>query len=175
MKIKYLYLILLCIISLNLFSEEKIEVKEEDVSNIIFEIDLSKQDIYNKCITWIASGFEDKEAKFAKYKTVVFDIELKDKEIGKIASKGNFEVPCGLGSYPCEFTMIIEIKDKKYRIQYNTIYIIIDKSSNESKRLESKRSVDSKSWRFLKPVIFEKFKRMNEDLFNFVKSKEEDW
>lgn len=77
------------------------------------EINLTKDEIYDSALEWIAQTFVDSKAV----------IELKDKDNGKIIGKGmtSFTSSNRLASsnIPCRFTLIVEAKDNKYRTTYN--------------------------------------------------------
>ncbi len=79
----------------------------------IHEINLNKNEIFDRSLEWVAQTFNDSKAV----------IELKDKETGKIIGKGisSFIVNSGLASVPipCKFTLKLEAKDNKYRATYD--------------------------------------------------------
>lgn len=107
--------------------------QEERIFRQIHEVKLTKNEIFSKCLEWMAQTFVDS-------KDVV---ELKDKETGKIIGKGitNF-VAGGIASIPCRFTIIIEIKEYKYRATYKNFIGLFGKYSNNPMPLEHKTYID---------------------------------
>jgi hypothetical protein len=85
-----------------------VPTEERQLQNVT-EINLSKNEIFDKTLEWMAQSFTDSKAV----------IELKDKENGKIIGKGMTSFTNVVANIPCRFTMIVEIKDNKYRTTYN--------------------------------------------------------
>ena len=75
----------------------------------VHEVTLSKNEIYERSVEWMARTFVASEQVF----------ELRDKENGKIIGKGMTEFYNGEMPTPCRFTMMIEVKDNKYRVTYS--------------------------------------------------------
>ena len=74
------------------------------------EINLNKNEIFDKTMEWIAQSFRDSKEV----------IQLKDRENGKIIGKGMTHfMSGGIARVPVRFTLIVEIKDNKYRTTYN--------------------------------------------------------
>lgn len=70
---------------------------------------ISKDEIYTNTLSWLAENFVDSKSV----------IQLKDKENGKIIVKGMTDfLNMGVASIPTRFTMIIDIKDEKARVEY---------------------------------------------------------
>jgi hypothetical protein len=77
---------------------------------------LTKDQLYTKAKLWIANTFKDSKSV----------IEIDDKENGQIVGKGNFVVNYTYALTPStcrfNFTVRIDLKDNKYRLQlYNII------------------------------------------------------
>lgn len=82
----------------------------------VSENNLSKNDIYNGTLLWLAETFKSSKSV----------IELKDKELGKII--GNIALDLNidrLGIWPVyqtyEFSLKIDIKDNKYRLTFTNV------------------------------------------------------
>jgi hypothetical protein len=91
----------------------KITPVEERQVQKIHEINLSKDKIYDASLEWMARTFNDSKAV----------IEIKDKENGKIVGKGVTDsIDTMNNPLQCVYTMVIEIKDNKYRTTYNNFY-----------------------------------------------------
>jgi hypothetical protein len=128
----------------------------------VHEIDLTKNEIYDMSLEWIARTFFDSKEV----------IELKDKENGKIIAKGitGFRGKTGWFSAntPCRFTIIIEAKDNKYRATYTNFIGLWGESQSRPEPLEQKEYVDA---------VKAKLTRLDDDLHAYlVKSKSKtDW
>lgn len=104
---------------------QKIVPIEERQVQVVHEVNLTKNQIFDKTLEWVAVTFTDSNVV----------IEIKDRDGGKIVGKGvtdytNVNVPWA--PYYCSFTFIIDIKDKKYRVMYNNFvdsYYIIQSVS----------------------------------------------
>ena len=75
----------------------------------VHAIDLTKNEIYDMSLEWMAQTLTDYCEVF----------ELKDTDNGKIIGKGNRSVWYGKVSWgwdiiPCRYTMIVEAKDNTY-------------------------------------------------------------
>lgn len=131
---------------------------EERSLQKVHEIKLSKNEIYDRALEWMAQTFVDSKAV----------IELKDKENGKIIGKGmsSFNVDSGLilVPIPCRFTLILEAKDNKYRTTYDNFTGMWGKYHNEPIPLKHKPHIDS-----IKNVMIELDKSLY-DYLNKAKS-----
>ncbi len=79
---------------------------EEQYYQKVFEVDLSKQKIYEETLQWMAESFVSSKAV----------IEYKNEKEGTIIGNGAVEIrPVGYVGY-LGYTLKIEIKDKKYRV-----------------------------------------------------------
>ena len=100
-------LVILCL----LMSFSVYSTAEEEYFKKVYEVDMSKNDIYYNILQWMAENFNSSKAV----------IEYKDREQGKIIGKTilmyNQNPFPFLEATPCETTITIDIKDKKYRIK----------------------------------------------------------
>jgi hypothetical protein len=129
---------------------------EERVVQQVHEVDLTKDQIFSKCLEWMAQSFVDSKEV----------IELKDKENGKIIGKGVTDfMRAGVVSIPCRFTMIVEIKDSKYRTTYKNF---IGLYREQSVPLEHKGDIDQ---------VKESLLVFDRDLYVYLTSskKADDW
>lgn len=79
------------------------------------EINLNKNEIFDKTMECIAQSFRDSKEV----------IQLTDRENGKIIVKGvTHFISGGIAHVPVRFTLIVEIKDSKYRTTYNNFAAI---------------------------------------------------
>jgi len=97
---------------------QKIVPIEERQVQTVHEVNMSKDKIFDKILEWMAVTFTDSKAV----------IEIKDKENGKIVGKGvgdyiDPNVPWSPRKFG--YTIIIDIKDKKYRATYNNFFDVI--------------------------------------------------
>lgn len=70
---------------------------------------LDKNTIFNKSLEWIAISFPG----FTQ------SIEMKNKDSGRIVGKGLTEFYNGHNPVSCRFSILVEVKDKKYRVTYS--------------------------------------------------------
>jgi hypothetical protein len=77
----------------------------DEMTSDVIDINMSKADIYNKTLQWIASAFVSSKHV----------IELKDRSQGVIVGNGITYVTWQLLSFEMHFTIRIDIKDQKYR------------------------------------------------------------
>jgi hypothetical protein len=109
MKSSKYFIWLLCLIPallLGCAGQQQAPAKEQNYQKV-FEVDLSKHEIYEKTLQWMAESFVSSKAV----------IEYKNEEEGIIIGNGAVEMHVaaiykGLVGY----TLKIEIKDKKYRV-----------------------------------------------------------
>ncbi len=112
------------IISTNdLFTNDTHITKSDDQRiTLIYEVEMNQKQIYDKLIEWIAVNYINSKSV----------IQNKDPDNGQIIGKGviyyKYDFIFGI-QYPSEYTMIIDIKDNKYRIQYNN-YTFLSRNSN---------------------------------------------
>jgi hypothetical protein len=113
---KTILLLILYVITLNCYSqalptrEGKVFYEQVDTATG------TKAELYQKAKLWFANAFKDSKSV----------IQVDDKDNGQIVGKGNFDVPYKYGvntSAQCNFTVKIDVKDNKYRLQiYNINY-----------------------------------------------------
>lgn len=116
--------------------------KDQSQLIIIQEIpDLSKNEIYDKTLLWVASKFVDSKEV----------LEIQDKENGLIVGKGiaMFSLSKSITA-PTRFTMKIDIKDGRYRIKFNNL-IWISETGN-------------------RPLSTVGYKQYNDEVFNYLKT-----
>lgn len=77
----------------------------------------AKTELYQKAKLWFANAFKDS-------KNV---IQVDDKDNGQLVGKGNVFAPVKVMGMPngnyCFFTMKIDVKDSKYRIQFYNLFM----------------------------------------------------
>jgi len=107
---KMLFFLIMISFILSCSSYQKVDTPKREVVKIN-EVDLSKDDIYNRSLQFIAENFKSAKAV----------IEYKDKESGRIIGNGSLMISDGIMQRPASFTMVIDIKEKKYRIIYKNL------------------------------------------------------
>jgi hypothetical protein len=119
----------------------------------VLEIDLTKNEIYDISLEWMARTFFDNKEV----------VELKDKDNGKIIGKGItfFKGKIGLFSadIPCRFTLTVEAKDRKYRTTYNNFVALHGESQSRPIPLVEKAYVDA---------VKAKLTVIDEDLYGYL-------
>ncbi len=120
----------------------------------VHDVDLTKNEIYDVSLEWMARTFFDNREV----------IEITDKENGKIIAKGMilFKGKIGWfsGDMPCRFTLTVEAKDNKYRTTYNNFVALHGESQNRPVPLEEKEYVDA---------VKAKLAVIDEDLYAYLK------
>ena len=133
---------------------------EELVLQKVYEINLSKKEIYQKSLEWLAKTFiSSKEV-----------IELKDEYTGKIIGKGVTEFTNVIAKIPCRYTVTIEAKENRYRVTFDTFVGLSGEYHNNPKpisnEMERKYLTEVKS----------NLDLLANDLFTFLKSdSNDDW
>lgn len=85
---------------------------QERALEMVHEVPLKKDEIFNRSLEWMAKTFVDSKEV----------IELKDKESGKIIGKGIVTFTnMGMATIPCRYTLTIEAKDGKYRASFENL------------------------------------------------------
>jgi len=106
---KKLLLIGLLLLLTSCIHQKIVPIEERQVQTV-HEVNMSKDKIFDKTLEWMAVTFTDSKAV----------IEIKDKENGKIVGKGVASfIRGGIANIQFRFTMVIDIKDKKYRTTYS--------------------------------------------------------
>jgi len=126
---------------------------EERIVQQAHKINLTKDEIFSKCLEWMAQ---------------TFSIEIKDKENGKIIGKGITSFSGGPAIFPCQFSMKVEIKDNRYRATYNNFVGMFGTSRKGPKPLEYKMYIDQ---------VKSKLMTLDNNLYNFltISKKADDW
>ena len=128
----------------------------------VHDIDLTKNEIYDLSLEWMARTFFDNKEV----------IEIKDKENGKIIGKGITMFKGKIGWFsadiPCRFTLILEAKDNKYRTTYNNLVGLYGENQTRPVPLERKEYVDA---------VMAKLALIDEDLYSYLKKSKSntDW
>ncbi len=154
-----------CILSVFVFAScgsMPVAPTEERSMQNVRDIDLTKNEIYDLSLEWVAKTFIDSREV----------IELKDRDNGKIIGKGltSFRGKVGWFSadIPCRFTLIVEAKDNKYRTTYTNFVGLWGESQTRAVPLVEKKYVDA---------VKAKIALLDDDLHGYlVKSKSKtDW
>jgi len=129
-----------CILSVSVFAScasAPIAPIEDRSMQKVHDIDLTKNEIYDMSLEWMARTFFDNKEV----------IEIKDKENGKIIGKGITTFKGKIGWFsaniPCRFTLIVEAKDNKYRTTYNNLVGLYGENQSRPEPLEQKEYVDA--------------------------------
>lgn len=128
----------------------------------VHDIDLTKNEIYDLSLEWMARTFFDSKEV----------IELKDKENGKIIGKGitSFRGKTGWFSAntPCRFTLIVEAKDNKYRTTYTNFVGLWGENQSRLEPVSEKAYVDT---------VKAKLAVIDDDLYGYLKKSKSktDW
>lgn len=82
----------------------------------VYEVSGSKSELYNKSLDWVAQTFNDSKSV----------IQVKDADRGRIIGKGvtNISIMGGMSQRPYGFTMQIDTKDNKARIQFTNLVLM---------------------------------------------------
>ena len=133
---------------------------EELVHQKVYELDLSKKEIYQKSLEWLAKTFiSSKEV-----------IELKDEDSGKIIGKGITEFTNVIVKIPCRYTITIEAKENRYRITFDTFIGLWGEYHNNPKPINNEME------RKYLTEVKNNLDLLAEDLFTYLKSDENnDW
>jgi hypothetical protein len=161
-KITYYFVCILSVISLASCASMPIAPIEDRSMQKVHDIDLTKNQIYDISLEWMARTFFDNKEV----------IEIKDKENGKIIGKGITTFKGKIGWFsaniPCRFTLIVEAKDNKYRTTYNNFVALYGENQTRPEPLEQKEYVDA---------VKAKLTAVDDDLFNYLKKSKSntDW
>lgn len=135
----------------------------------IHKVNLSKDQIHNAVIEWIATTFNDPSSV----------IKMNDKAGGKIIVKGLVDVPVAKDNpsfkSKCEFKAIFSIKENKYKISYRDFivgdhYFFIDSPDTRMALNESLYNATM----YNIPIVL---MRMDDSLFEVIKQykKSDNW
>jgi hypothetical protein len=153
------FLCVLSVIALASCASVPVAPVEDRSMQYVHDIDLTKNEIYDISLEWMARTFFDTREV----------IELKDKENGKIIGKGITFFRGKIGWFsadiPCRFTMIIEAKDNKYRATYNNFVGLYGENYSRPEPLEQKKYVDA---------VKAKLAAIDDDLYSYLKKSRSD-
>lgn len=118
---------------------------------VVKDIQMSKNEIYNNAILWLAESFKWSKAV----------IDLKDREIGTIAANSSVIVKIYFGvSLSAKFKMKIDIKENKYRLKFFDV-IIVNDDGTEKPIEQTKRE-------YLEPKVLSKFYEISANLESYL-------
>ena len=127
---------------------------EDQSMQKVHSIALTKNEIYDISLEWMAQLLTDYSEVF----------ELKDKDNGKIIGKGivSFygKVTWGWQIIPCRVTMIVEAKDNTYRTTYTNFIGLWGRDYRKPKPLEKKENYDA---------LKAKLAVIDDGLYNYLK------
>ncbi len=131
---------------------------EEQTFQEIHEITLSKDAIFEKSLEWMTQTLADSKQV----------IELQDKKNGKIIGKGMTTFYNGDTPTPCRFTMMIEVKDNKYRVTYSNFIGMWGAARNLPRPLWHAGHIEQ---------VKAKLKELDTSLYSYISKKEngKDW
>jgi hypothetical protein len=146
------------LLALSACANLKVVPPEERQLQKVHEINMTKNEIFDKTLEWMAQSFTDSKAV----------IELKDKENGKIIGKGVTTFTNVVAVIPCRFTMIVDIKDNKYRTTYNNFVGMWGQYQNQPRELKEQAFIDE---------TITKLKALDTSLYIYLKNskKTSDW
>ncbi|MFO7665279.1 MAG: DUF4468 domain-containing protein [Desulfobacterales bacterium] len=134
---------------------------EEPVSLVVVEyIQMSKNEIFDNTILWLAEGFKGSKA----------GIDFKDREIGTIAVNTSADLKMYFGvKLPVKFKIRIDIKENKYRLKYFDVIIVNDDGSEKPIEMAKRES--------LEPKVIEKFNEISASFEKYLLNarKNKDW
>ena len=105
-----------CVLSLNVFAAEPFQVE------LIREVPLAKNNIYDQTVIWMAESFKSSKAV----------VEIKDKELGVIVGNASVNANISIAKWlpPVynlfTFKIKIEIKDGKFRMTFSNVKMVTD-------------------------------------------------
>ena len=161
-KSMYYFVGILSVVALASCASAPIAPIEDRSMQKVHDIDLTKDEIYDLSLEWMARTFFDTKEV----------IELKDKDNGKIIGKGITFFRGKIGWFsaniPCRFTLILEAKDNKYRATYNNFVGLYGENYSRPELLEQKAYVDA---------VIAKLALIDEDLYSYLKKSKSnaDW
>lgn len=136
-EIPHYFVCILSVIALASCASAPVAPIEDRSMQKVHDIDLTKDEIYDISLEWMARTFFDNKEV----------IELKDKDSGKIIGKGITAFKGKIGWFsaniPCRFTLTVEAKDHKYRTTYNNFVGLYGENQTRPEPLEQKEYVDA--------------------------------
>lgn len=115
----------------------------------IYQTNIPKDKIYEKCLQWIAQYFKSAKAV----------LEYQDKEAGKIIGNGTTNILNVMVEIPVTFTMEITIKEGKFRIVFDNLIALWGEYHNQPQPIQGTKNVED---------IHAKFADMCERLNDFI-------
>jgi hypothetical protein len=126
----------------------------------------TKEQLYQRAKLWFANAFKDSRSV----------IQLDDKDDGQIVGKGNFDVPYKYGVNTvaqCNFTLKIDVKEAKYRIQvYNINYQWANAGQNTMSIEQLKTSFNGRYYNKIAPGTNEKILNLIQDFKTNLSAKD---
>jgi hypothetical protein len=104
-----LWVFALALVFVGCASYEKVANQDTEISKVC-DIDLSKDEIYDGSLQFIAENFTSAKAV----------LEYQDRNAGRIIGNGSAKISDGVMDRPATFTMIVDIKDNRYRVSFRT-------------------------------------------------------
>jgi hypothetical protein len=108
--VSFVSIVLVTIMVLGCVSTEKV-VDPNAESEKVFDIELSKDEIYDSSLQFIAENFRSAKSV----------LEYQDRNAGRIIGNGSTNISDGLMDRPATFTMTIDIRDNRYRITFRNL------------------------------------------------------
>jgi hypothetical protein len=149
---KYLTIVILCIIALSGCGRLVKVPEQERIVRKVLEVQLPRDAIYDRALEWCAK----------KLANVNDDIVVKDKENGKIIAKGTgkySEYFDFLVDREFSYNITIEVKDNRYRVTFDNFTIYYDERQIKSSQAEYKFEIDQMS---------KKMNKLMDDLRDYV-------
>jgi len=136
-RIMYVFACVLSVFAIASCASVPVAPIEERSVQKVHDVDLTKNEIYDTSLEWMARTFFDNKEV----------IELKDKDKGKIIGKGITTFKGKIGWFsaeiPCRFTLIVEAKENKYRTTYNNFVGLYGENQTRPVPLEDKAYVEA--------------------------------
>jgi hypothetical protein len=128
----------------------------------------TKAELYQKVKLWFANAFKDSKSV----------IQVDDKDNGQLVGKGNFDVPYKYGvntSAQCNFTIRIDTKDNKYRIQiYNINYQWVNTGNTAMSIEDLKTAYNGRYYEKIAPTTNQKVIALIQDCNKAMTAQKED-
>lgn len=135
-KIIHFFVCILSVIALASCASTPIAPIEDRSMQKVHAIDLTKDEIYDISLEWMAKALIDTRGVF----------ELKDKDKDKIIGTGQTyfikKSFWGPENVPCRFTVMVEAKENKYKTTYNNFIGLFGKSNGRLMPVEEKEQID---------------------------------
>jgi len=107
---KALWTVLLCLLLTACASMTPAAPEDQELQAVIEVPGQSKDQLFARTLAWMAESFVSSKAV----------IELQDKENGRIIGHGRTSFSSmGLVEIPCDYTLIVDVKDEKLRLTFN--------------------------------------------------------